>query len=173
MKKWIHSVIAVLLASICLLPSAAFAADNTDTVPEGGYIAADPTEDDVIFTQEDLLILDAAEDYGATATGARTSGLITSATLKFAMNSNTMTISGLTKCVSGVKKCGFTKVVVMRRLNASYTWSPYKTCLPKKSLQKPALKRFNALLSHFSPTPKPQKQNTPGDPVCFLLSFRI
>ncbi len=127
MKKWIHSVIAVLLASICLLPSAAFAADNTDTVPEGGYIAADPTEDDVIFTQEDLLILDAAEDYGATATGARTSGLITSATLKFAMNSNTMTISGLTKCVSGVKKCGFTKVVVMRRLNASYTWSPYKT----------------------------------------------
>ena len=91
------------------------------------YIAADPTEDDVIFTQEDLLILDAAEDYGATATGARTSGLITSATLKFAMNSNTMTISGLTKCVSGVKKCGFTKVVVMRRLNASYTWSPYKT----------------------------------------------
>lgn len=43
MKKWIHSVIAVLLASICLLPSAAFAADNTDTVPEGGYIAADPT----------------------------------------------------------------------------------------------------------------------------------
>ena len=69
MKKWIHSVIAVLLASICLLPSAAFAADNTDTVPEGGYIAADPTEDDVILTQEDLLILDAAEDYGATATG--------------------------------------------------------------------------------------------------------
>ena len=127
MKKWIHSVIAVLLACICLLPSAAFAADNTDTVPEGGYIAADPTEDDVIFTQEDLLILDAAEDYGATATGARTSGLITSATLKFAMNSNTMTISGLTKCVSGVKKCGFTKVVVMRRLNASYTWSAYKT----------------------------------------------
>lgn len=127
MKKWIHSVIAVLLACICLLPSAAFAADNTDTVPEGGYIAADPTEDDVIFTQEDLLILDAAEDYGATATGARTSGLITSATLKFAMNSNTMTISGLTKCVSGVKKCGFTKVVVMRRRNASYTWSPYKT----------------------------------------------
>ena len=118
MKKWIHSVIAVLLASICLLPSTAFAADNTDTVPEGGYIAADPTEDDVILTQEDLLILDAAEDYGATATGARTSGLITSATLKFAMNSNTMTISGLTKCVSGVKKCGFTKVVVMRRLNA-------------------------------------------------------
>lgn len=58
MKKWIHSVIAVLLACICLLPSAAFAADNTDTVPEGGYIAADPTEDDVIFTQEDLLILD-------------------------------------------------------------------------------------------------------------------
>ena len=210
MKKWIHSVIAVLLASICLLPSAAFAADNTDTVPEGGYIAADPTEDDVILTQEDLLILDAAEDYGATATGARTSGLITSATLKFAMNSNTMTISGLTKCVSGVKKCGFTKVVVMRRLNASYTWSPYKTykdlykdgttyslskklvvnpvgiimlracimpkrtpCLPKKSLQKPALKRFNAHLSHSSPTPKPQKQNTPGDPVCFLLSFRI
>ena len=44
-----------------------------------------------------------------------------------AVNSNTMTISGLTKCVSGVKKCGFTKVVVMRRLNASYTWSPYKT----------------------------------------------
>ena len=117
MKKWIHSVIAVLLASICLLPSTAFAADNTDTVPEGGYIAADPTEDDVILTQEDLLILDAAEDYGATATGARTSGLITSATLKF----------GLTKCVSGVKKCGFTKVVVMRRLNASYTWSAYKT----------------------------------------------
>ena len=69
MKKWIHSVIAVLLASICLLPSAAFAADNTDTVPEGGYIAADPTEDDVIFTQEDLLILDAAEDYGMPATG--------------------------------------------------------------------------------------------------------
>lgn len=127
MKKWIHSVIAVLLACICLLPGTAFAADNTDTVPEGGYIAADPTEDDVIFTQEDLLILDAAEDYGTTATGARTSGLITSATLKFAMNSNTMTISGLTKCVSGVKKCGFTKVVVMRRLNASYTWSPYKT----------------------------------------------
>ena len=120
MKKWIHSVIAVLLACICLLPSTAFAAD---TVPEGGYIAADPTEDDVIFTQEDLLIL----DYGTTATGARTSGLITSATLKFAMNSNTMTISGLTKCVSGVKKCGFTKVVVMRRRNASYTWSPYKT----------------------------------------------
>ena len=46
---------------------------------EGGYIAADPTEDDVILTQEDLLILDAAEDYGTTATGARTSGLITSA----------------------------------------------------------------------------------------------
>ena len=135
MKKWIHSVIAVLLASICLLPSAAFAADNTDTVPEGGYIAADPTEDDVIFTQEDLLILDAAEDYGATATGARTSGLITSATLKFAMNSNTMTISGLTKCVSGVKKCGFTKVVVMRRLNASYTWSTYS--LSKKLVVNP------------------------------------
>ena len=117
------------------MPSAAFAADNTDTVPEGGYIAADPTEDDVIFTQEDLLILDAAEDYGATATGARTSGLITSATLKFAMNSNTMTISGLTKCVSGVKKCGFTKVVVMRRLNASYTWSPYS--LSKKLVVNP------------------------------------
>lgn len=42
MKKWIQSVIAVLLASICLLPGAAFAADNTDTVPEGGYIEPIP-----------------------------------------------------------------------------------------------------------------------------------
>ena len=29
MKKWIHSVIAVLLACICLLPSAAFGLSNT------------------------------------------------------------------------------------------------------------------------------------------------
>ncbi len=127
MKKWINSAIAVLLACICLLPGTAFAADNTDPVPEGSYIAADPKEDDVVLTQDDLLILDAAEDYGTTATDARTSGLITSATLNFTMNSNTMTISGLTKCASGVKKCGFTKVVVMRRLNASYSWSAYQT----------------------------------------------
>ena len=129
MKKWIQSAIAVLLGCICLVPGAAFAAEapETNPVPEGGYVATDPTQDDTVFTQDELLILDAAEDYGATATGARTSGLITSATLKFSLNSNTMLISGLTKCVSGVKKCGFTKVVVMRRLNASYTWAPYQT----------------------------------------------
>lgn len=120
-------MIAIVLACICLLPGTALAADSTDSVPEGGYIAADPTEGDAVFTREDLLILNAAEDYGTTATDARTSGLITTATLKFAMDSNTMLISGQTKCASGVKKCGFTKVVVMRRLNASYSWAAYQT----------------------------------------------
>lgn len=42
MKKWIHSVIAVLLACICLLPSTAFAADNTDTVPEAATLQPIP-----------------------------------------------------------------------------------------------------------------------------------
>ena len=127
MKKLFHSAMSVLLACICLLPSAAFAAENTDTVPEGGYIAADPTQDNVVFTHDELLILDAAEDYTTDTSDARTSGLITTATLKFAMDSNTMLISGQTKCAAGVKKCGFTKVVVMRRLNASYSWAAYQT----------------------------------------------
>lgn len=126
MKKRFQSAFAVLLACLCLVPMTAFAAENSDVVPAGGYVAEDPTQDDTVFTQDELLILEAAQDYGATPAPC-TNGLITSASLKFSMKNCTMLISGMTKCVSTVKKCGFTKVVIKRRQNASYSWQSFQT----------------------------------------------
>lgn len=111
MKKYISIFLAILMIITCLAPVTAFAADST--------------EDDAYFTQEEF---EALEHIYAVSITPYTTGLITGNKLGIAKQATTtLVIKGYTYGSSDVVKCGFTKVVVQRKTASATSWSNYKT----------------------------------------------
>lgn len=111
MKKYISIFLAILIIITCFAPVTAFAADST--------------EDDAYFTQEEF---EALEHIYAVGITPFTTGLITDNKLGIAkQGTTTLIIKGHTYGSSEVVKCGFTKVVVQRKKASATSWSNYKT----------------------------------------------
>lgn len=111
MKKYISIFLAILMIITCSAPVTAFAADST--------------EDDVRFTQEELELL---EQTNAVGISPYSTGLISRHDIRIAKQGSTiLLISGYTYGSSEVVKCGFTKVVVQRKTASANSWSNYKT----------------------------------------------
>lgn len=111
MKKYISIFLAIIMIIACFIPITAFAADNT--------------EDDVYFTQDERELLENTNVVGVTP---YSTGLISKRDLRIAKKAtNILLISGYTQGIEGVVKCGFTKVVVQRKKSSETSWSNYKT----------------------------------------------
>lgn len=110
MKKYISIFLAITMAIACFIPNTVFAADST--------------EDDSYFSQEEF---ESLEHIYAVSIQPYSSGLITKHNLGIAKDVKILKISGYTYGSSKVVKCGFTKVVVQRRKSSSNSWSNYKT----------------------------------------------
>lgn len=111
MKKYISIFLAIIMIITCFAPVTVFAADST--------------EDDAYFTQEEF---EALEHIYAVGITPFTTGLITNNKLGIAKQATTtLVIKGYTYGSSDVVKCGFTKVVVQRKTASATSWSNYKT----------------------------------------------
>lgn len=108
MKKYI-SVISIICAIImCVSPISASASNETT--------------DDIVISVEEF---ESLEHVYAVYPQTRATGLITSNNLGIAKSGNTLYISGHTYGNEDVEKCGFTEVIVERRINSNYSWSEY------------------------------------------------
>ena len=110
MKKYTSIFLAILMIITCSAPVTAFAADNT--------------EDNAYFTQEEF---ETIEHIYAVNITPYTTGLITDKNLGIAKDGAILKITGKTEGNSEVVKCGFTKVVIQRKKSSSTSWSNYKT----------------------------------------------
>lgn len=110
MKKTISIFLTILMVISCFAPVTSFAAESS--------------EDDVYFTQEEFDSLEHAYAVGITPYAT---GLIIDKNLAIAKDETTLRIKGLTKGNNEVVKCGFTKVVVQRKKSNESSWSNYKT----------------------------------------------
>lgn len=110
MKKYISIFLAILMIITCSAPVTAFAADST--------------EDNAYFTQEEFEALEHTYAVGITP---YTTGLIIDKNLGIAKDGTILKITGKTEGSSEVVKCGFTKVVVQRKTASATSWSNYKT----------------------------------------------
>ena len=110
MKKIFSIIMAFIMLFTCTIPFSALAADNT--------------EDDAFFTQEEF---ESHEHTYAEGIQLYTSGLITTHTLGIAKDGNKLLITGSTNGTSEVIKAGFTKVVIERKKASESSWSKYKT----------------------------------------------
>lgn len=108
MKKLIPIVSFICAIIMCVSPVTAFASNST--------------ENDDFFSQEKFEVL---EYSYAVYPQTRATGLITSNNLGIAKSGNTLYISGHTYGNEDVEKCGFTEVIVERRINSNYSWSEY------------------------------------------------
>lgn len=112
MKKIIKTIFLVCLSFIMMIPTAAFAEE--ETAPEW----RDVTLSDEKFNE----IL---EPYIVDNTRTRASGLITIYGIAIAKSGNELLIAGKTYGNADVTKCGFTKVIVQRKKASASTWSTY------------------------------------------------
>lgn len=110
MKKALSIILSAVIAFTYLIPFTVFAANGT--------------EDDVYYTQEEFELL---EHTYATYSQSRATGLITSKNLGIGKSGTNLIISGYTQGSSEVKKCGFTKVIIQRKKSSETSWSDYKT----------------------------------------------
>lgn len=110
MKKHISLLLTFIILATSLIPFNAFAADST--------------EDDAYFTQEEF---EAFEHTYSESIQEYTEGLIRVHLLGISKNGNILMISGDTKGISDVKKSGFTEVVIQRKKASESKWSDYKT----------------------------------------------
>lgn len=110
MKKYISLFLAAIMLFSCMVPFSAFAAEST--------------EDDAYFSQEEF---EALEHLEAEYMQSRTTGLITDKRLAIAKSGSNLVISGYTYGTSAVVKCGFTKVTIERKKSSETKWSTYKT----------------------------------------------
>lgn len=88
-----------------------------------GAAAADEREADPV-----LLYFNLTEEYEVETTdenNTRATGLITSYSLNLSKSGTTLYITGNTRCISDVVKCGFKDLVVQRRKTSSDSWSDY------------------------------------------------
>lgn len=110
MKKFISIVSFICAIIMCVSPVTAFASNST--------------EDDAVFSQEEF---EALEHVYAVYPQTRATGLIRYKNLGIGYSSGKLVISGYTKCIDEVVRCGFSEVIIERRANSSSSWSEYKT----------------------------------------------
>lgn len=110
MRKYISIFLTLIMIITSFVPVTVFAADST--------------EDDAYFTQEEFETLEHLYAVGITTYAT---GLIIKNNLGIAKDGTTLKITGLTEGSSEVVKCGFTKVVVQRKKSSATSWSNYKT----------------------------------------------
>lgn len=114
MKKFFKAALMVCLSIIMMMPTMAFAAD--ETVPEW---------EDITLTQEEFDKI--ISPYEVNREYERTSGLIVAYALGLQRNGSNINIAGKTSCNADVVKCGFTVLKIQRRANSSSSWEPYTT----------------------------------------------
>lgn len=112
MKRVLKSISFILLALVMLVPTTAFAAE--EEVPEWQDITMSDEELDEFLAP-----------YMVDNTMSRASGLIAAYGIAIQKSGTSLKIAGKTSCVSGVTKCGFTEVIVQRRLRSTDSWSQY------------------------------------------------
>lgn len=111
MKK-IVSVILLVCTLICgVFPVTSFAESNT-------------TPNFEMFTKEDF---EATEHYYAVYPETRASGLIVTKSFGIQNRNGALRMYGITNCSSDVVKCGFSKLLIERRVNSSSSWRTYET----------------------------------------------
>ncbi len=112
MRRVLKSISFILLALVMLVPTTAFAAE--EEVPEWQDITMSEEEIDEFLAP-----------YMVDNTMSRASGLITAYGISIQKSGTSLKIVGKTICASGVTKCGFTEVIVQRRLRSTDSWSQY------------------------------------------------
>lgn len=112
MKRVLKSISFILLALVMLVPTTAFAAE--EEIPEWQDITMSDEELDEFLAP-----------YMVDNTMSRASGLIAYYGIAIQKSGTSLKIAGKTSCVSGVTKCGFTEVIVQRRLRSTDSWSQY------------------------------------------------
>lgn len=112
MRRVIKSISFILLALVMLVPTTTFAAE--EEVPEWQDITMSEEEIDEFLAP-----------YMVDNTMSRASGLITAYGMSIQKSGTSLKIVGKTICASGVTKCGFTEVIVQRRLRSTDSWSQY------------------------------------------------
>lgn len=112
MKRVLKSISFILLALVMLVPTTVFAAE--EEVPEWQDITMSDEEIDEFLAP-----------YMVDNTMSRASGLITAYGMSIQKSGTNLKIVGKTICASGVTKCGFTEVIVQRRLRSTDSWSQY------------------------------------------------
>lgn len=112
MKRVLKSISLILLALVMLVPSTAFAAEEEA-----------PEWQDITMSDEELD--EFLAPYMVNNTMSRASGLIAYYGIAIQKSGTSLKIAGKTSCVSGVTKCGFTEVIVQRRLRSTDSWSQY------------------------------------------------
>ena len=110
MKKYITLLFTFIILITSLIPFNAFAADGT--------------EDDVYFTQEEF---EALEHTYSENVNVYATGLIINKTIGIAKDGNKILITGYTQGSSEVQKVGFTEVVIQRKKASESKWSDYKS----------------------------------------------
>ena len=113
MKKTIPIMLVFLVIVFCVVPTTALAANST--------------EDDTYFTQEEFDILNPIYAEYEENLNTRATGLITKKNLSIAKDGTKLVIKGYTYGSDEVVKCGFKEVIVQRRSTSSASWSDYKT----------------------------------------------
>ncbi len=112
MKKIIKSIFLICLSFIMLIPTVAYAENETS-----------PEWRDATLTDEEFNEILAP--YEVDTTKSRASGLITAYGIAISKSGSDLLIAGKTYGNADVKKCGFTKVIVQRRKNSDSSWSTY------------------------------------------------
>lgn len=116
--KYPGKVVSIFLSVIamitCVLPTTAFAANDSANI------------DDAIFTDAEFEALNPIYAEYEENLKVRATTLIEKKRLAIAKSGSTLVISGYTYGTSDVEKAGFKEVVIERRKNSSSSWSEYK-----------------------------------------------
>lgn len=114
MKKSIIKIAAVIL-SVLFVFQMSFSA----------YAQDEPEWQDIELTEEefnDITALNPENQIMPLATG-----LIIMATISLTFSGTNLIITGQTKCITDVKRCGFSYLKIKERANQSLPWTTYKT----------------------------------------------
>lgn len=125
LKKVICGLLAAVMMSAVMCPLTAFAAEKDAPATE-----AEPIVTPIAITREEFEQLEYVEGENNFEQNPmlRASGLINEIKLDMARSSsNIFIIYATTGCIPEVTKCGFTKIIVQRRVNSSQAWSNYIT----------------------------------------------
>lgn len=138
---------ACLLISLLVSNAAAYTAE-----------AETPIWQEVAFTQEE--IKEILSNNPTNNMAARATGLIGGYSIAISKSGNTMYIVGETSCISDVVKCGFTEVVIQRKLITNTKWIDYITYediyadgafyLLSRSVTVPAGYEYRVICTHYA-----------------------
>lgn len=115
MKKFISVALSILFLFSLYIPNTAFASAEEG---EGEW-------QDIYLSEEEfnaILSNNPNNEIRPLATG-----LIDYYSIGISKDGNKLLIAGKTSCVTGVIKCGFTKVTIQRRKDSSSSWTDFKT----------------------------------------------